>query len=49
MKNRTIIVKVLAALLALSLLVSFAGCKSGGEPADVQKLVEEIAADYGIY
>ena len=49
MKNRTIIVKVLAALLALSLLVSFAGCKSGGETADVQKLVEEIAVDYGTY
>ena len=49
MKNRAIIIKVLAALLALSLLFSFAGCKNGGETADVQKLVEEIAVDYGTY
>ena len=42
---------VIAVLLAAVMLVSFAGCgKTGGDaPEKVQKLVEEIAVDYGTY
>ena len=48
---KTIAIQILSALLALIIICSFAGCgqSENREPADVQKIVEEIAVDYGTY
>ncbi len=48
---KTIAIQILSALLALIIICSFSGCgqSENREPADVQKIVEEIAVDYGTY
>ncbi len=48
---KTIAIQILSALLALIVICSFSGCgqSENREPADVQKIVEEIAVDYGTY
>ena len=48
---KTIAIQILSALLALIIICSFSGCGQSEtrEPADVQKIVEEIAVDYGTY
>ena len=45
---KTFIMNALAALTAALMILSFAGCGSGGT-TDVGKTIEEIAVDYGTY
>ncbi len=41
--------KIFALLLSAALFVSLAGCGKTADPEGVQKIVEEIAVDYGTY